>query len=66
MRTATGGALLQKAAIAVLVVICSIILHKGYVDISALARKHSGEEFWVALTRYFIGNLAGGGKAPEK
>ena len=56
---------MQKAAVAVLVLICATILHKAYVDVSALAQKHTGEEFWVVLTRYFIGNLAGGGKAPD-
>jgi hypothetical protein len=60
-----GSALLQKVAIAVLVLLYSIILHKGYVDISALARKNSGQEFWVSLARYLIGNLAGGGKRAE-
>jgi hypothetical protein len=59
------GTALQMLAIAVLVLICSTIVHMGYVDISALAHKHSGQQFWVALTRYFIGNLAGGGKAPD-
>jgi len=58
------GTALQMLAIAVLVLICSTVLHKGYVDISALAHKHSGQQFWEALARYFIGNLAGG-KAPE-
>jgi hypothetical protein len=58
--------LLQKAAIVVLVLICSIIAHKGYVDISALGQKYSGQEFRVALARYFIGNLAGGGKAQRE
>lgn len=59
------GAALQMLAIAVLVLVGSTILHKGYVDISALAHKHAGQQFWVELARYFIGNLAGGGKAPE-
>jgi hypothetical protein len=55
----------QKAAIVVLVLMSSTIAHKGYADISALSARHSGQEFWVALTRYFIGNLAGGGKAQQ-
>ena len=37
----------------------SMIAHKGYVDVSALAQQHSGERFWLALARYFITNLAG-------
>ena len=53
--------LLQVLAVATLVLIYSMILHKGYTDVSALARKHSGGEFWTALAKYFIGNLAGGG-----
>ena len=55
------NALVKVAAVALLVLIQSMILHKGYTDISALARKHSGEQFWTALARYFVGNLAGGG-----
>lgn len=39
----------------------SMILHKGYVDVSALAQQHSGEKFWLALARYFLRNIAGGG-----
>jgi hypothetical protein len=41
--------------------ILSMIVHKGYVDVSALAQQHSGERFWLALARYFLRNLAGGG-----
>jgi hypothetical protein len=47
-------------AVAVLVLIHAMIVHKRYVDISALAETHSGREFWVSLVRYFIRNLAGG------
>ncbi|MDH5221251.1 MAG: hypothetical protein OEW94_08490 [Betaproteobacteria bacterium] len=68
MRAALDGfwpGLLQKAAVVVLVLMLSTIAHKGYGDISALSARHSGQEFWVALTRYFIGNLAGGGKAKQ-
>jgi hypothetical protein len=60
-----AGTALQVVAIAVIALILSTIAHKAYVDVSALAHKHSGQEFWVALARYFIGNLAGGGKPPE-
>ena len=58
--------LLQKAAVVFLVLMLSTIAHKGYVDISALSARHSGQEFRVALARYFIGNLAGGGKAQRE
>jgi len=59
------GALVQKGAVVFLVLMCTVILHKGAVDVSGLAAKHSGKEFWVALTRYLVGNLAGGGKRAE-
>jgi len=64
---ATGAAktALQVLAIAAGVLIYSMIIHKGYTDVSALAQKHSGAEFRRALLRYFIGNLAGGGKPAE-
>jgi len=64
-RSGWFGALVQKGAVVFLVLMCSVILHKGAADISGLAVKHSGKEFWVALTRYLIGNLAGGGKRAE-
>ena len=64
MRPNAAGAVMQVVAIAVIALILSIIAHKAYVDISALVHKHSGQEFWVALARYFIGNLAGGGRPP--
>ncbi len=60
-----GSRLLQVVAIAAAVLLYSMILHKGYTDISALAQKHSGGVFWRELGRYFLGNLAGGGKAPK-
>jgi len=59
------GWFVQKAAVLFLVVMSTAILHKGAVDVSGLAYKHSGKEFWVALARYLIGNLAGGGKRAE-
>ena len=37
-----------------------MVAHKSHRDISVLAEKHSGGEFWVELARYFITNLAGG------
>ena len=46
--------------------VLGMIAHKGHNDISALAEKHSGKQFWVALARYFIGNLSGGGKMPDE
>jgi hypothetical protein len=61
---APGKTLQQILGIVGVALIASVILHKGYTDISALAQKHSGERFWVALGQYFLGNLAGGGKPP--
>ena len=57
--------LLQILAVLGTAVIVSMIVHKGFVDLSALAEKHSGEEFWRALARYFLRNIGGGGSAEE-
>jgi hypothetical protein len=58
-------AVLHKLAIIAGIVLLSIILHKGVTDVSVIAEKHSGRQFWVALGKYFIGNLAGGKKAAD-
>ncbi len=55
-----AGSLLQLLACLGLLLICSMILHKGFADITALALKHGDAGFWQALGRYLIGNLAGG------
>jgi len=52
--------LLQILAVFGMIVIWSMILHKGSVDILALAQKHSADEFWVALAKYFLRNIGGG------
>jgi hypothetical protein len=52
--------LLQYLAVLCAALIVSMVLHKGYTDVSALAQKHSGTKFWVALGQYFIRNLGGG------
>ena len=52
--------LLQILAVFCIIVIWSMILHKGSADVSALAQKYSGEEFWLALAQYLMRNLAGG------
>jgi hypothetical protein len=54
--------LVQALAIAGLAVIWAMIVHKGYADISLIANQHSGAEFWSALARYLVGNIAGGAK----
>lgn len=56
---------LHKLAIVAGVLIFSTILHKGITDVSVIAQKHSGQQFWVALAKYFIGNLAGGKSAAD-
>ena len=53
--------LLQVIAICVGAVLVSMVLHKAFVDIAALAHKHPDEGFWLALAKYFLRNLAGGG-----
>jgi hypothetical protein len=49
----------QVIAICCGMLLLSMIVHKAFVDVSALAGLHSGERFWLALARYFITNLAG-------
>jgi len=51
---------LQILAVFCAIVIWAMILHKGSADISALAQKHSGVEFWVALAKYYLRNIGGG------
>jgi hypothetical protein len=51
---------LQVLAILALAAICLTILHKGYSDVSAIARGSGRDEFWPALLRYVFRNLAGG------
>ncbi|MGH8686220.1 MAG: hypothetical protein ACREVQ_00750 [Burkholderiales bacterium] len=53
------GRVVQLIAIATLVLMMSVILHKGIVDIARLARLYSGDAFWRALGRYVIANLSG-------
>lgn len=54
---------LQVVAVAIVTVLFAMILHKGSVDISALAQKHAGGEFWVALVKYFFSNMGAGGSS---
>lgn len=56
---------LHKLAILAGILLFSMILHKGITDVSVIAEKHSGRQFWVALGKYFIGNLAGGKAAAD-
>jgi hypothetical protein len=52
--------LLQVFSVFCMSFILATIFHKGYADISVIAQHHSGGEFWLALARYFLRNLAGG------
>ena len=58
--------LAQILAVFCIAFIVGMVMHKGHADISALARKDSGEKFWAALAKYFVGNLAGGGSSPAE
>ena len=40
--------------------ILGMIAHKGFADVSVLAQKHPGDEFWRAFGQYLLRNLAGG------
>ena len=51
---------LQMLAIVCLIVLFATIFHKAFADVAALARQHSGTDFWAALARQLIRNLAGG------
>lgn len=50
----------QALAILGLAGIMLVLLHKGYTDVTELARAHNGGDFWPALARYLFRNLAGG------
>jgi len=53
-------ALQQRLAVLAMVALLSMIAHKAHHDLSIIAEKHSGAEFWRAVGRYIIGNIAGG------
>jgi hypothetical protein len=56
----SGKNLLQIVAIFCMILLWVIIVHKAHGTVSALAQKHSGVEFWLALVRHLMANLAGG------
>lgn len=56
----SGKNLLQIVAILCMILVWAIIFHKAYAVVLALAQKHSGVEFWLALARHMMANLAGG------
>jgi hypothetical protein len=51
---------LQALAILCLIALLSVVVLKAFADITLLAQKHSGVDFWVALARQVLRNLAGG------
>jgi hypothetical protein len=53
----------QALAILCFAFMVGTIAHKGVADLTALAQRHAGAEFWPALARYLIGNIAGGSSA---
>ncbi len=55
--------LMQVLAVLAMAAILSMIVHKSYADVSIIAAKHSGWEFWREVAVWMIGNLAGG-KSP--
>jgi len=51
---------MQVFAILLAIGFLSMLLHKALADVSVLAQQHSGSDFWAALARYVLRNLAGG------
>ena len=64
-RAGAAKTLLQVSAIALGGFVLGMVVHKGHADISLIAAKHSGAEFWLEVGRYLIGNLVGGAKKPD-
>jgi len=59
LTTTIGERILQILAILCLGIMLFIICYKGFTDILVLI-KENPDDFWCALFRYFMGNLAGG------
>ena len=51
---------LQVLAVLCLIALISMVAHKAFADITVLAQQHSGGDFWAALARHILRNLAGG------
>jgi len=51
---------MQVLAILCLIAFFAVVAHKAIVDLSALAQRYPGSEFWPALGRYLLRNLGGG------
>ena len=56
--TQRPGTVLQVLAICCVAIYFSVLLHKAWADLSGLATKYPGEDFWRALGRYLMANLA--------
>jgi hypothetical protein len=56
---ARAKTLFQVLGILGLAGILFVLLHKGFADVSAIARDHP-DTFWSSLARYLFRNLAGG------
>lgn len=59
-RARMGVTIRQVLGILVMLVIVVVIATKGFGDIRVIAREEP-DDFWLALVRYFLDNLAGGG-----
>jgi len=51
---------MQFLAILCLIAFFAMVVHKATVDVSALAQRYPGSEFWPALGRHLLRNLGGG------
>lgn len=58
-RDAQFKTVLQVLSILCLIGLLAMVFHKGFADLSVLWRQHSGGDFWAALGRYLLRNLAG-------
>ena len=56
--TLRPGSVLQILAMLCAIAYFSMLLHKAWSDLSRLAIKYPGEDFWRALGRYLMANLA--------
>jgi hypothetical protein len=58
-RDALFKTVLQVLSILCLIGLMAMVFHKGFADLSVLWRQHAGGDFWAALGRYLLRNLAG-------
>lgn len=60
MKAPSSQTVLQAVAIVCIVGLLAMIGHKAVADVSLVWDQHSGLDFWKALARYLLRNLAGG------